>query len=649
MFDYVSTTMLVLAAVLFGIVALVVQVTRLLRRPSAERVIRTKGKPGYGVAYAFTKGMLPWNKESGRVHPWVFWSGVLFHLGIVSSFLLLVERLLVDKPGEITGLLGLISATSAAIGAANLLRRVWEPRMRSYSGMDDYLSLILVTAFMGSTGLHALGTASTLWVDLTAVVMALYLPFSKVRHMVTFFIARYYHGEQMGALGIYAPGANPGSGGAPYDLEDLRVTDGDEPHAAPVAVPAISLEQRRQVVQELDRGATRQRLAMIDACVHCGMCTEACHYFLSYGDDRMIPVVKADHLTRAFHDKQLLEREAAELHQAAYEHCSLCGRCGLSCPMGINTGEVMTWARNAFAEVGAAPAGLEKPAAMAIDKGNYLGLPVDDVLENLEWLSEELEEELEQEGIEIPVDKKGANVMYVPHPLELRDFPMVVLAAAKIFHKAGENYTFSSEHFDTVNYAYYGGDRDKMVSIIEHLVRAAEGLGVKRVVLSPCGHGYKVLRWESEKVLKRSLPFEIVSLSEVIDEYIQQGKIKIKPGTIEGSITYHDPCNIARLGGVIEEPRRVLRKLTDQFVEMQPSGALNFCCSGGGGLAATADYGTTRLGAGGVKARQIENSGAGTVISNCFNCNTQLKELNRKHKLGVEVVSITEVVAEALD
>jgi len=240
-------------------------------------------------------------------------------------------------------------------------------------------------------------------------------------------------------------------------------------------------------------------------------------------------------------------------------------------------------------------------------------------------------------------------VMYVPHPLELRDFPMVVLAAAKIFHKAGESYTFSSEHFDTVNYAYYGGDRLKMLSIIEHLVRAAEGLGVKRVVLSPCGHGYKVLRWESEKVLGHPLPFEIVSLSELIDEYVRQKKIKLKPGTIEGSITYHDPCNIARLGGVIEEPRRVLRELTDQLVEMRPSGALSFCCSGGGGLAATADYGSTRLGAGAVKARQIAKTGAGTVISNCFNCNTQLKELNRKYDLGVEVISITEVVADALE
>ncbi len=646
--EFVSTSGLVLAAVLFGMVALVVRVAVLMRRPRAELVSTPRGKPGHGVAYAFTTGMLPWNKESGRAHPWVFWSGVVYHVAIISSLLLLVERLVLDEPAGITWLLGAVSAVGAVIGAANLLRRIWEPQMRAYSGLDDYLSLFFVSAFMGSAGLHALGVVPTLWVDMTAVLMALYLPVSKVRHMFTFFIARYYHGEQMGLLGIYGPGVKPG-GGLEYDVEALRVEQNDEPHAEPVAVPNMSRVRRQQVVSALDQGATRQRLAMVDACVHCGMCAEACHYYLAYNDERMIPVVKADHVTRAYRSKELLDGAAAELHQASFEHCSLCGRCGLSCPMGINTGDVMTWARDAFGEAGAAPEGLKKPAAVAVEKGNYLGLPVDDVLENLEWLSEELEEELEQEGIEIPVDAEGKEILYVPHPLELRDFPMVVLAAAKIFHRAGASYTFSSDHFDTVNYAYYGGDREKMKAIIEHLVSAAEKLGVERVVLSPCGHGYKVLRWESEKVLGRSLPFEVVSLAELLDEFIRDHKIKLNKGSIDGAVTYHDPCNIARLGGVIEEPRRVLGQVTDEFVEMIPSGALNFCCAGGGGLAATADYGTTRLGGGAVKARQVKNSGAGTVVTNCFNCNTQLKELNRKHGLGVEVVSITEVVADALD
>jgi len=228
----------------------------------------------------------------------------------------------------------------------------------------------------------------------------------------------------------------------------------------------------------------------------------------------------------------------------------------------------------------------------------------------------------------------------------------VVMAAAKIFERAGESYTFSSDHFDTVNYAFYGADEARMEQIIKNLVAAARKLKVKRVVLSPCGHGYRVLRWEGERMLGKAYGFEITSLSEIIEQYHREGRIKLDPEKFDsdGKLTYHDPCNLARSGGVVQEPRAVLKALAgDDFVEMAPHGAINYCCGGGGGLAATGEYGKTRLNAGAVKAAQIQKTGAGTVITNCFNCNTQVKELNRKHELKVQVVSITELVADALE
>jgi hypothetical protein len=44
-----------------------------------------------------------------------------------------------------------------------------------------------------------------LWFDVAVTALLVYLPFSKIRHMVTFFFARAYHGRQLGTLGIYAP------------------------------------------------------------------------------------------------------------------------------------------------------------------------------------------------------------------------------------------------------------------------------------------------------------------------------------------------------------------------------------------------------------------------------------------------------------
>ena len=59
--------------------------------------------------------------------------------------------------------------------------------------------------------------------------------------------------------------------------------------------------------------------------------------------------------------------------------------------------------------------------------------------------------------------------------------------------------------------------------------------------------------------------------------------------------------------------------------------------------------GSIRLEIGKVKADQIKATGAKTVITNCYNCRTQISELNRKYKLGVEVKSIVEAVADSLD
>ncbi len=661
-----TTRLFLLAAAAFAAVGLLLQAVRLMRLSREASPSTARGDSGQGVRYAFTSGMLPWNKESGRTHPVVFWAGVTFHLGIACAALLALLRLVGWSPGvAILAALGALPLAGAAIVVVIIFKRAGSAEMRPYTVADDYVSSLLTALFLGAAGLFGLSVIGVAQFDLAAVPLLLYLPMSKLRHVVTFFISRKYHGEVQGSRGIYGGGARPGAGAT-----DPRSLMTDAPAA--VEAPAddspsrltLEPEQRGQLAAELGRDMPRETSAQIEACVHCGMCAEACHYYLSTGDPELTPVAKAHkfmRLYRAHHDgagrtapglvgaAEVTDASASAMHRAAFEHCSLCGRCSLTCPMGINTGDILYQARSALARVGAAPEGLKKPAATAVEKGNYLGLPQDDVVENLEWLSEELEDELEQEGLEIPLDKQGAEVLYIPHPLELRDFPMVVMAAAKIFEKAGESYTFSSEHFDTVNYAFYGADVEKMTAIVKRLADTAEKLGVKRVVLSPCGHGFRVLRWEGERLLGRSYGFEVVSLGEAVDGYLSKGRISLDPAKLDGKLTYHDPCNIARNGGVVEEPRRVIKAIAGEaFVEMGPNGANNFCCGGGGGLAATGEYGKTRLQAGGVKAAQIKATGAKVVATNCFNCNTQIKELNRRHELGVDVKSITELVADAL-
>ncbi len=669
MLSNMMSTFLLIGTILFSMFMLVFQVIRILGKHTIKNLSVEKGSQGYGVFYAFTKGMLPWKKESGRLHPVVFGLGALYHICLFLSLLILCEKLFIGIRGsEILRMISVIPAMGAVLGLFFFFKRIFSSDMREFSVLDDYISVLLTVIFM----LGALSYSAVLleprWFDYSAIIMFLYLPSGKIKHMVTFFISRYFHGKILGMLGIYSPDAKPRFG--KYDPESFKPSNStlnggaENGERGEYGQVEITDAQIPELTAQMDKVISRNTLSMMNACIHCGMCTESCHYYLSMDNRDLIPVAKMDRFSsiyRKHHDslgspvfmlldaKKLTPENAVELHQIAYEYCSLCGRCGMTCPMGINTGEVMREVRGAFANIGAEPIGLRTPAVTAIEKGNYLGLPVDDVVENIEWLGEELSGELEIEGVEIPLNKENADVLFIPHPLELRDFPLTVMAAAKIFHKAGIDYTLSSESFDVVNYAYYGGNHEHMKAIMERLVKTQEKLKAKTVVLSPCGHGYKVLRWEAEKTLGYKFPFKVLLFAEVIDQYIREKKITLKKDAVAESITYHDPCNIARNGGVIEEPRRILRELSTNFIEMSPAGEWNFCCGGGGGLASTGEFGKTRLLVGRVKAEQVQQTGAKAVITNCFNCTTQLKEITKKYGLKTDVVTLTEIVADSLE
>jgi Fe-S oxidoreductase len=113
-------------------------------------------------------------------------------------------------------------------------------------------------------------------------------------------------------------------------------------------------------------------------------------------------------------------------------------------------------------------------------------------------------------------------------------------------------------------------------------------------------------------------------------------------------VTYHDPCNLVRNGGVVEEPRQVLRRAALHVVEMQPNREKNWCCGGGGGMLAMTEYAKRRMEAARKKAEQIKATGAKVVATSCHNCLDQLLEINKHYRLGVEVKLLVELVSNAL-
>jgi len=175
-----------------------------------------------------------------------------------------------------------------------------------------------------------------------------------------------------------------------------------------------------------------------------------------------------------------------------------------------------------------------------------------------------------------------------------------------------------------------------------------EYLHADRCVLAECGHGSRAFRWEAPNYLGRPFPFDVITSVELLAEYIRQGKIKVDPEKIREKVTLHDPCNLVRCGGVIEEQRYILRHCVSDFVEMTPHGTDNYCCGGGGGLLAMSEYNERRMKITGLKAEQIRNTGASIVCTPCHNCVDQLIQTNAAYKLGVKIMTLAEIVADAI-
>lgn len=425
----------------------------------------------------------------------------------------------------------------------------------------------------------------------------------------------------------------------------------------------LTVEDREKILEEFKKSIHFDDGAYLNTCAHCGLCADSCHYFIALNDTQSIPAYKLALVTKIYKKSfGLIGKKLPSLVGAAdlsnelieewvdslFGRCSLCGRCTINCTMGINIPYLIRAARGALASVGLVPPGLQSTVNTAIEKGNNMGISKEDWLETVEWLEEELQQDVDDSDAQLPVDKKGARLLYTINPREAMFFPLSISAAGKVFYAAGESWTFSSENFDVTNYGLYSGDNEAAGIMSERLILALENLECEELVLAECGHGFNSNRWEAPEWLQRHYGFKVESILQVIFEYIREGRIKLDPSRNPKVVTLHDPCNLVRLGGIIEEQRDILRHAVDRFVEMTPNRENNFCCGGGGGQLAMTRFSKRRLEVGRIKADQIKATGARVVATPCHNCIDQLMELNKHYKLGIEIKTITEIVADAI-
>jgi Fe-S oxidoreductase len=401
----------------------------------------------------------------------------------------------------------------------------------------------------------------------------------------------------------------------------------------------------------------------LNSCVHCGLCAESCIYYMVTKDERMIPARKVDIVSsvyRRYHTftgkifpslvnaRDLDEATAEEMVDLLFGACTMCGRCTSHCSVGVDIAYIVKTGRIMLSNMGMVPASLQSTVNAAVESGNNMSIPTGEFVDTLKWMEEELADEVNDPKALIPLDEPGKRVLYTLNPREPKFFPLSIAAMAKIFFAAGESWTLSTKMYDVTNYAFFSGNAGEARLIANRLWHEMETLQSQILVLAECGHGSRAFRWEAPNYLQKNFPFEVITSVECIANYIREGKIRLDPDKIKDVVTLHDPCNLVRNGGIINEQRYILHQFVKGFVEMTPHGADNYCCGGGGGQLAMSEYNERRMRIAEIKAEQIRKTGAKIVVTPCHNCVDQLAQINTSFKLGVQVKTLAEIVADAL-
>jgi Fe-S oxidoreductase len=409
--------------------------------------------------------------------------------------------------------------------------------------------------------------------------------------------------------------------------------------------------QKRELIGMIAEKMNRSLKMYMENCSRCGVCIDACHAYASTGDIRYSAVGRAQNIRRLFEKYYTITgknapwyNEGAELDRIwldkVYETaftCTGCRRCMVYCPFGIDTQQIQALAKQMVLLAEMDPTPLTMKAKAAIAKGEKIETTKEKFVKEIDKLRAEIKNEWPDKSEEelIPYGKKNADILFV----SMAEKPSI-LPAANIMTAAGENWTLST--FEAVNFGAFVGSPDMTQNIYNRIVKEAEELGVKAVVICECGTAYRLMR----HVVGEG-KFKVFTFMQVIDKYLKEKKIHLDKSVIEGRVTYHDPCQIARNGGVYEEPRNCLKALSDDYVEMYPNRKENWCCGGGGGLVIAAEP-EWRIMTSRVKADQIKATGANVLATACEMCFAQLKDVNDDFELDLDVRLVSDLVAEAL-
>jgi Fe-S oxidoreductase len=417
----------------------------------------------------------------------------------------------------------------------------------------------------------------------------------------------------------------------------------------------LTSEKIEKTINTILSNETGARLkTYVSTCVHCGLCSDACHIYLSNRDPAFSPVGKIKQTIweivkkKGKVDAQFIRR-AAEI---AYTECNLCRRCAMYCPFGIDIAYMILIVRRICHKLGVTPHYLQDTAHSHSATFNQMWVKDDEWVDTLQWQEEEAQDEIED--LRIPIDKEGADFFYSVIAPEPKFRAQLIYQAAVIFDSAGVSWTMpATPGWDNSDMCMFSGDNEMMGRLKKSHYETAMRLKVKKIVMGECGHAFRSVYDVGNRWLGfREPPIPIIHSIQFFYELLKEGRIKIAKKYAK-TVTLHDPCNTVRGAGLHEMIRMIAYETCEKVVEMHPNREHNYCCNAGGGVINCGPpFKNKRVETNSIKADQlknVKNIGAETIIAPCHNCHGGLEDIIHTYHLDMELKFLGDIIYECME
>jgi Fe-S oxidoreductase len=219
----------------------------------------------------------------------------------------------------------------------------------------------------------------------------------------------------------------------------------------------------------------------------------------------------------------------------------------------------------------------------------------------------------------------------------------VSTSLVKILQKAGISFAILGvEEKCTGDFARRVGNEMLFQMTAQENIETLNNYKVKKIITA-CPHCLNTLKHEYPQMGGN---YEVIHHTEFIDQLVKTGKITLKK-SLEGSLTYHDPCYLGRYNSIYDQPRSIFKSISkDGFKELDRHGRESFCCGAGGGRMWMEETIGKRIYL--ERAEEIVGKQVANVAVACPFCLTMLedgmKELEKEEE--IKTLDVCELVAK---